>query len=115
MELMTTEQRKTLLANGYRMAEEDISVSVWPVVKLFTPDSSATWLLAWLDPEDEDVAWGCCDLGLGHPEIGPVRLSEIAAVRGPLGLPVERDFYFEAEMSLSDYASLARARGALVA
>ncbi len=84
-------------------------------MKLFTPDAGATWLLAWLDPEDGDVAWGCCDPGLGCPEIGPVRLSEIAAVRGALGLPVERDLYFEAEMSLSDYASLARDRGALVA
>ncbi len=115
MDLLTTEQRNTLLANGRRMAEESTSAPVWPVAKLFTPDASATWLLAWLDPEDGDVAWGCCDPGLGCPEIGPVRLSEIAAVRGALGLPVERDLYFEAEMSLSAYARLARDRGALVA
>ena len=47
--------------------------------------------------------------------MGPFPLSEIAAVRGPLGLPVERDLYFEAEKSLSDYAAEARERGCLIA
>ena len=48
-----------------------------PVVKLFTPDASATWLLTELDPADPDLAFGLCDLGLGCPELGYVRLSEL--------------------------------------
>ena len=109
MELVTKEQMDVLRANGREMMGEDISTRVWPVVKLFTPDAHATWLLAWVDPTDADIMWGLCDLGF--PEIGPVRLSEIAAVRGALGLPVERDLYFEARKSLFDYATEARERG----
>jgi len=98
-----------LLANGRRVMEEDISCEVELLVKLFTPDANATWLLAWVEPGDMDIAWGLCDLGF--PEIGPVRLSEISAVRGALGLPVERDLYFATKMSLSDYARDVRERG----
>ena len=46
-----------------------------------------------------------CDLGMGCPELGSVRLSEIGAVRGALGLPVERDLFFEAATPLSRYAA----------
>jgi hypothetical protein len=42
-----------------------------PVVRLFTPDAHATWLLAALDPADGDTAWGLIDLGIGMPELGP--------------------------------------------
>ncbi|WP_446685751.1 DUF2958 domain-containing protein [Mesorhizobium caraganae] len=50
-------------------------------------------------------AFGLCDLGLGCPEIGNVSLSELAAVRGSLDLPVERDRHFRADKPLSGYAS----------
>lgn len=115
MKLLTQAQRTKLLANGRMMAERDISSEVWPVVKLFTPDGSATWLLAWLEPDAPDIAWGLGDLGFGCPEIGTVSLSELAAVRGRLGLPVERDLYFEADRSLSDYAALAQQHGHIAA
>lgn len=55
--------------------------------------------------------FGLCDLGMGFPEIGSVSLSEIAAARGQLGLPVERDFYFEAKKPLSAYTEEARQLG----
>ena len=64
MELMTKEHRAQLLANGQAMAEADISNTVQPVVKLFMPDGAATWLLAWREPEDMDIAWGLCCLGM---------------------------------------------------
>ena len=53
-----------------------------PVVKLFIPDAGATWLLTELDPKGPDLAFGLCDLGVGYPELGYVRLSEILEVRG---------------------------------
>ena len=83
-------------------------------MKLFTPDAGATWLLAAIDPSDPDLAYGLCDLGLGFPELGPVSLSEIAAVRGRLGLPVERDAAFVASRPLSWYAAQARRAGTIV-
>jgi hypothetical protein len=81
------------------------------VVKLFTPDAGATWLLTEIDPDDHDHAFGLCDLGLGMPEIGWVSLGELATVRGRLGLPIERDLSFRAEKRLSAYARDARLAG----
>lgn len=49
------------------------------------------------------------------PEIGWVSLGEIAAVRGRLGLPVERDLHFRAEKRLSAYARDARLGRRIVA
>jgi len=115
MELLTKPQRAALLATGLEIMERDTSHLVWPKVKLFTPDAGARWLLAWLEPEDEDTAWGLCDLGVGYPEIGSVSMSEIADVRGAYGLPVERDLFFRPLMSLLDYAAKARDQGRITA
>lgn len=71
-----------------------------PLVKLFTPDAGATWLLTEIDPGDHDHAFGLCDLGLVMPELGWVSLQELATVRGRLGLPVERDLHCRAEKRL---------------
>jgi hypothetical protein len=79
-----------------------------PVVKLFTPDGNATWLLTELDPNGEYLAFGLCDLGLGEPEFGYVSLHELAVARGPLGLPLERDLYFAPTRTIAAYADLAR-------
>jgi len=84
-----------------------------PVVKLFTPDAQATWLLTELDPCKE-LLFGLCDLGIGFPELGYVALPELVCLRGPLGLPVERDRFFEAGKPLSVYVEEARAAGAVV-
>ncbi len=87
---------------------------VAPVVKLFTPDAQATWLLTEVDPVDTDRAFGLCDLGLGFPELGYVDLRELAALRGSLGLPVELDQGFEPAGPLSAYLGEARAAGKIV-
>ena len=103
-----------MLANG-RQTALDHEGNHRPVVKLFMPDGAATWLLSEFDPEDTDIAFGLCDLGLGFPELGSVRLSEINKVRGPFGLPVERDLHFEADKDLLGYAKEARAASRIVA
>lgn len=109
MTLLTEQQRTQLTAN---FTAEDWS-QLTPVVKLFTPDAACTWLLATLDPDDGNTAWGLCDLGVGFPELGSVFLSDIAAVRGKLGLPVERDLYATFEMSIGDYAARAYKAGSI--
>jgi hypothetical protein len=86
-----------------------------PVVNLFTPDAGCTWLLTEIDPDDPDIGFGLCDLGMGYPELGSVSLSELASIRGRLNLPVERDLYFTATKTLSAYADEARAHGAIKA
>ena len=106
--LIPNHLRAILLANSARSAAgEDIDPI--PVVKLFTPDANATWLLTELD--EEDVAFGLCDLGLGSPELGYVSISEIASARGPMGLPVERDEHYAETRPLSVLAVLARKAG----
>jgi hypothetical protein len=105
--LITCAQRASLIANGERRGEDHR-----PVVKLFTPDANATWLLTELD--SDGVAFGLCDLGHGFPELGTVCLLELASVRGPLGLPVERDLYWHACAPVSVYADAARAASRIV-
>jgi DUF2958 family protein len=109
-DLLTVEDRVRLFANA--LADER---DHFPVVKLFTPDAGATWLLSESDPDEPDRLFGLCDLGLGCPELGYVSLAEIIGVRGRLGLPVERDLHFVADKPLSVYADDARVRGRIVA
>jgi len=47
-----------------------------PVIKLFTPDGAATWLISEVDPDDPDRLFG-----LGYPELGYVSLKEITIAR----------------------------------
>ena len=114
MNLITETLRAQLLANGQQSLDND-NFDPPPVVKLFTPDAGATWLLTEIDPDDEDHMFGLCDLGLGFPELGYVSLAELMTVRGRLGLPVERDLYFEAIKSISAYAREARLAARIVA
>src|SRR3546814_8492207 len=75
------ELRSRLVANGMRTRVGEAH-DPYPVVRLFTPDAAASWLLTELDPDDPDLAYGLCDLGLGAPQLDPVRLSPLAAVAG---------------------------------
>ena len=109
MELITPEQRETLLANGARRGADHT-----PVVKFFNPCGAGTWLVTELDPEDESIAFGLADLGFHTPEVGSFSLSELEAFQGPFGLGIERDLYFEAKYTLSAYAEAARAEGRIV-
>lgn len=59
-------------------------------VKFFTPDSSWTWYASEFD--GEDIFFGLVS-GL-EVELGYFSLSELQSVRGPLGLPIERDLYY---------------------
>ena len=64
-----------------------------PLLKLFNPLGSATWLATELG-EDGDTLFGLADLGFGCPELGYFSLSEIRAIRLPYGLWIERQHGF---------------------
>jgi hypothetical protein len=104
MKLLTQTQIKQLLVNG---SDQNAGKDHKPVVKLFLPGTAATWLLTEL-LDNNDIAFGLCDLGHGFPELGYVSLSEITSVTSPLGLTVEKDISFYAEHPLSVYARAAR-------
>ena len=109
MALFTKAHMEQLLKNG-----RDEHGNHVPVVKLFTPDANATWLISEIDPHDRDQAFVLADLGLGFPEMGWVSIRELESVRGHLGLPVERDLWFEGKHSISTYAEAARSAGHIV-
>ena len=110
--LTTADERAQLLANGEARAAGR-SIDPLPVVRLFTPDTHATWLLAALDPADGDTAWGLIDLGIGMPELGMVKLSDLASIVGPRHQPILRDKYFRASRPLSEYVRLAQRDGSI--
>jgi hypothetical protein len=110
VELLTQQQREQMLANGRANAGRAESEDFAPVVRLYCPWNDAIWLLTELDPEDPDIAFGLCDLGTGFPELGTVRLSELASLEGPFGLRIQRDDSFTPTRRLSTYAYFARIR-----
>lgn len=68
-------------------------------VKFFTPSSSWTWWATEGSPITDDagreVDFQFFGLVEGHcREMGYFNLSELESVRGPIGLPIERDLYW---------------------
>ena len=109
MKLITETQRKKLLRNW-----TDDQGNRPPVVKIFSPAGAATWLIHSMDPADQNLLFGLCDLGQGFPELGYVALSELTELRikvrlGPVSgeLPLERDKFFRPTHSLLQYAEAA--------
>jgi len=69
-------------------------------VKYFTPSSSWTWFATEgepvLDEAQKEVDFKFFGLVEGHEkELGYFVLSELEEVRGPMGLPIERDLHFK--------------------
>lgn len=102
MNLLTEEIRKQLppLYSGEEKGLDDAIA----VVKFFTPDSGWTWYATEGSPVDEAgyydtdkpqvdyLFFGLVD-GFER-EFGYFRLSELESIRGPLGLPIERDRFW---------------------
>jgi Protein of unknown function (DUF2958) len=106
MLLLTQDQQARLLANGQSRGDHA------PVVKFFNPVGAGTWLFSELD-EDGDTLFGLCDLGFGCPEMGSASLAEIAAVKLPFGLTIERDLHFDGRFPLIIYADASRLCGGI--
>jgi len=86
--LLTREIEKTLPGLG---ATDGGGFDTIARVKFFTPDGAWTWLATEYDP-NQQLFFGYV-LGLEN-EWGYFQLDELDAVRGQLGLPVERDCHF---------------------
>lgn len=111
MILLTPDLRAALRANARHL---DLpGHDPLPVVKLFNPLGAATWLATELY-EDGDTLFGLADLGFGCPELGTFSLSEMASVRLPLGLGLERDIAFSTPHRLSTWAEWARRAGSIL-
>ena len=80
---------------------EELGMEALAQVKFFTPDSSWTWYASEFD--GEDIFFGLVS-GF-EVELGYFSLSELESIEGPVGLPIERDLYFEPKTlrDLQDY------------
>lgn len=108
MSLLTVQQHRQLLQNGH---EANRYKNHFPVLKLHMPALRCAWLLAWLDPEDGDTAYGLCDPGICPPRLGYICLSGLAEMNDALGFAVERDPHFTARYPISVYARAAQKVG----
>ncbi len=115
MQLLTPGLRAALRANAdaARRAGGERGHDPVPVVKLFSPAGAATWLATELDA-DGDTLFGLADLGFGCPELGSFSLAELAALRLPFGLTIERDLHFNSSDPLSVWADAARQAGSIL-
>ncbi|RYG05419.1 MAG: DUF2958 domain-containing protein [Caulobacteraceae bacterium] len=117
MILLTPELRIALRTHkaAHRSAQrrEEAEPDPVPVLKLFNPLGAGTWLATELDA-DGDTLFGLADLGFGCPELGSFSLAEIADVRLPFGLRIERDEHFASTHALSVWAKAARRLGSII-
>jgi len=88
MKLITVELRKELPA---LYAQEKLGSEGIAYAKYFTPDSNWTWYATEFD--GEDIFFGLVD-GF-EKELGYFSLAEFKSVKGPMGLPIERDLYWQ--------------------
>lgn len=114
---VAVERAKRVLANdkvrGMKLLPKEIREKLPPLysqdgkggkavvyVKFFTPSSSWTWLATEGEPvlseSGVEVDFKFFGLVFGlEREFGYFLLSELEEVRGPMGLPIERDLYFK--------------------
>mgnify|MGYP002754179554 FL=1 len=77
-----------------------------PVVHLYLTESRHQWLLTEID--DDDIAFGLCDLGMGFPELGYVDLREVLAAAWSVDIEPRCNLAFRPVAPLSVYAEQAR-------
>lgn len=86
---------QTLLSNIPNLYDTEGVLDPLCHVKLFTPDSNFTWYIIEISKEEKEssTCYGYVQ-GLEN-ELGYFSLNELASIRGPLGLKIERDLSFE--------------------
>ena len=84
-----TEELRTKLPKLY--AQEKLGADAVAYVKYFSPDSN--WNFFATEYDGEDTFFGLVE-GF-EKELGYFSLSELESVRGPIGLPIERDLYWK--------------------
>jgi len=88
MKLLTEEIKKKLPPLYAQDGKDGKAIAY---VKFFTPDSNWTWYATEFD--GQDTFFGLVE---GHcKELGYFSLNELQSVKGALGLPIERDLYWQ--------------------
>ena len=102
MKLMTKELEKEF--EKYPLGSQDGLLGQAKVIaKFFNPMGVGTWFITEAEKqEDGDYEmFGYCHLGDDElAEFGYVMLSELQAIKGPLGMGIERDLYLSKDCTL---------------
>ena len=97
-------KRLAALRENHKHRHEN-SHDPYPVAHLYLPGGRHQWLLTELD--DDNVAFGLCDLGMGFPEPGYVDLNEVMAAAASVNVKLCCTADFRAIAPLSVYADQA--------
>ena len=102
MKLMTKELEEVF--EKYPLGSQDGLLGQAKVIaKFFNPMGVGTWFITEAEKqEDGDYEmFGYCHLGDDEmAEFGYVMLSELQAIKGPLGMEIERDLYLSKDCTL---------------
>lgn len=97
MELINKETEKTI--RQYPIGSQEMEEDPVCFLKFFTPFGRATWyVIEGKQEEDGDyLFFGYVESPIDplFNELGYFTLNELKSIRGPLGLGVERDLYYE--------------------
>lgn len=72
---------------------EEYGLEAKALIKFFTPDANWTWYASEFD--GEDIFFGLVS-GF-EVELGYFSLAELESIKGPMGLPIERDMHYVAK------------------
>ena len=86
---LINDELKRVLPKLYE--QDDKGLNAIAYIKFFTPYSNWIWYATEFDVEDT-FFWFVDGF---EKELGYFSLSELKSVKGPLGLEIERDLYFE--------------------
>lgn len=93
MKLLTQEIVEKLIESGDQQRMR-------PICKLFAPWHSAIWLITGMNSNGK--LYGYADFGMGCVQWGGIAtLKELASIRGPGGLGIERDLHFSDDPSVN--------------
>ncbi len=113
MEILSELHLEKLIENGKKIKDDvkkDIPVVVF--LRLYNNPPCA-WMLASIDPDNHDIAFGLMQIGDGFPELGYVSLKELEDLRGHNGNKVKHDPLFEDadKLDINSYAKMAKQMG----
>jgi len=101
MIVISLEIQEALISNWHQ-SRQNKNFEPTPALKLFLPWAPITWIVAEMNPHDQDSLFGlaiCAD----EAELGNFSLADLAALKGPADLRVEIDRYWRAQKTLNQY------------
>jgi len=91
MKLMTKKLLERFAQVGSQAEEKDPLI----IAKFFNPCGAGTWYATEYDPETRIFFGYVSIFGDWNDEWGSFALDELQSYKGPLGIGIERDLYFE--------------------